>query len=52
MDSRKRNMCYAFQKGECPHGENCKFSHNPEHGGGGGGGGKLRKTQPTDPNGK
>lgn len=47
LDSRKRNMCYAFQKGECPHGTNCKFSHNPEHGGGGGGG-KLLKTQSTD----
>ncbi|KAL3768719.1 hypothetical protein ACHAWU_006820 [Discostella pseudostelligera] len=34
LDSQKRNMCYAFQKGECPHGANCKFSHNPEHGGG------------------
>jgi hypothetical protein len=34
LDSQKRNMCYAFQNGECPHGANCKFSHNPEHGGG------------------
>lgn len=45
LDSRKRNMCYAFQKGECPHGSNCKFSHNPEHGGRGG---KLLKAQSTD----
>lgn len=33
LDSKKKNMCYAFQRGECPHGMNCKFSHNPEHGG-------------------
>eukprot|EP00984_Skeletonema_dohrnii_P027593 scaffold17188_cov126-Skeletonema_dohrnii-CCMP3373.AAC.4 len=34
LDGKKRNMCYAFQKGECPHGANCKFSHNPKHAGG------------------
>lgn len=45
LDSQKRNMCYAFQKGECTHGENCKFSHNPEYGGG-----KLPKKQPGDGN--
>jgi RNase P subunit RPR2 len=28
-----KNMCYAFQHGECKHGEKCKFSHNPEFGG-------------------
>lgn len=28
-----QNMCYAFQRGECPHGSRCKFSHNPKHGG-------------------
>jgi len=33
LDSKKTNMCYAFQRGECTHGDNCKFSHNPEHGG-------------------
>mmetsp|Transcript_21931 Transcript_21931/g.46292 ORF Transcript_21931/g.46292 Transcript_21931/m.46292 type:complete len:300 (+) Transcript_21931:130-1029(+) len=33
LDGQKRNMCYAFQRGECPHGEHCKFSHNPQHGG-------------------
>ena len=27
-------MCYAFQRGGCPRGARCKFSHNPEHGGG------------------
>jgi hypothetical protein len=45
LDIQKRNMCYAFQKGECTHGENCKFSHNPEYGGG-----KLPKKQPGDGN--
>ena len=43
VDSKERNMCYAFQRGECPHGANCKFSHNPRCGGkrsnGGGDGG-------------
>jgi hypothetical protein len=34
LDCRVRNMCYAFQRGECPRGARCKFSHNPEHGGG------------------
>eukprot|EP00578_Thalassiosira_sp_NH16_P017262 CAMPEP_0181108394 /NCGR_PEP_ID=MMETSP1071-20121207/17607_1 /TAXON_ID=35127 /ORGANISM="Thalassiosira sp., Strain NH16" /LENGTH=313 /DNA_ID=CAMNT_0023191995 /DNA_START=63 /DNA_END=1004 /DNA_ORIENTATION=- len=33
VDSKERNMCYAFQRGECPHGANCKFSHNPRCGG-------------------
>jgi hypothetical protein len=33
LDTRDRNMCYAFQRGECLRGVNCKFSHNPEHGG-------------------
>mmetsp|Transcript_27385 Transcript_27385/g.57138 ORF Transcript_27385/g.57138 Transcript_27385/m.57138 type:complete len:282 (-) Transcript_27385:29-874(-) len=33
LDSKKTNMCYAFQRGECTHGDSCKFSHNPEHGG-------------------
>ena len=33
LDSQKKNMCYAYQRGECPHGINCKFSHNPEFGG-------------------
>ena len=33
LDNQKKNMCYAYQRGECPHGINCKFSHNPEFGG-------------------
>ena len=33
LDSKKKNMCYAYQRGECPHGINCKFSHNPKFGG-------------------
>ena len=33
LDMKKKNMCYAYQRGECPHGINCKFSHNPEFGG-------------------
>lgn len=33
LDTRDKNMCYAFQRGECMRGVNCKFSHNPEHGG-------------------
>ena len=33
LDKKKKNMCYAFQRGECVHGHNCKFSHNPECGG-------------------
>mmetsp|Transcript_33372 Transcript_33372/g.73190 ORF Transcript_33372/g.73190 Transcript_33372/m.73190 type:complete len:371 (+) Transcript_33372:191-1303(+) len=28
-----KRMCYAFQRGECPHGDRCKFSHDPAHGG-------------------
>lgn len=33
LDGKTKNMCYAFQRGECTRGLNCKFSHNPEHGG-------------------
>ena len=33
IDSRKKNMCYAYQRGECVHGNKCKFSHNPNFGG-------------------
>ena len=47
LDSQKRNMCYAFQKGECPHGKKCKFSHNPEYSGG-----KLPKKQSVERNDK
>mmetsp|Transcript_21654 Transcript_21654/g.53716 ORF Transcript_21654/g.53716 Transcript_21654/m.53716 type:complete len:393 (-) Transcript_21654:842-2020(-) len=28
-----KNMCYAFQRGECPYGDLCKFNHDPEFGG-------------------
>ena len=29
-----KRMCYAFQRdGKCPHGDKCKFSHDPRHGG-------------------
>ena len=33
--------CYAYERGECTRGENCRFSHGsePTYGGGGGGGG-------------
>mmetsp|Transcript_61939 Transcript_61939/g.182982 ORF Transcript_61939/g.182982 Transcript_61939/m.182982 type:complete len:392 (-) Transcript_61939:460-1635(-) len=43
----QKNMCYAFQRGECPHGDKCKFSHNPKHGGkrSRGGGGSARGTK-------
>jgi hypothetical protein len=33
LDTRDKNKCYAFQRGECLRGINCKFSHNPEYGG-------------------
>lgn len=33
VDSSGKNMCYAFQRGECDHGDECKFSHNIEHAG-------------------
>jgi cleavage and polyadenylation specificity factor subunit 4 len=32
-------VCYAFQKGECTRGDQCRFSHSEGGGGGGGGGG-------------
>ncbi len=28
-----KNMCYAFQRGECPYGDLCKFNHDPEFAG-------------------
>jgi len=31
-------VCYAFQKGECTRGDECRFSHTGESSGGGGGG--------------
>ena len=33
INGNGKSMCYAFQRGECQRGVNCKFSHNPEHGG-------------------
>jgi hypothetical protein len=28
-----KNMCWAFQRGECRYGDRCKFNHDPEFGG-------------------
>lgn len=28
-----KNMCYAFQRGECIYGDKCKFNHDPEFSG-------------------
>lgn len=28
-DSKTKNMCYAYQRGMCPYGMKCKFSHDP-----------------------
>lgn len=28
-----KNMCYAFQRGRCPYGDQCKFNHDPEFAG-------------------
>ena len=39
--SRSRNPCFAFQKGNCTFGDSCRYSHDTEAGGGGGGGGRL-----------
>jgi hypothetical protein len=36
---RPRGACYAFQRGECQRGDQCRFSHEAGAGGGGGGGG-------------
>jgi|EP00505_MAST-04D_sp_SCG-Rhode-Island_P001832 cleavage and polyadenylation specificity factor subunit 4 len=37
---RPRGVCYAFQRGDCSRGSDCRFAH--ESGGGGGGGGYDR----------
>lgn len=37
-----KSMCYAFQRGECPYGDNCKFNHDPEFAGK-----KKQDEQPT-----
>ena len=42
-DSTGKNMCYAFQRGECTRGNRCKFSHNLEHGG------SINKKAPLKP---
>jgi predicted Zn-ribbon and HTH transcriptional regulator len=33
LDSKGKNMCYDFQRGECTHGNRCRFSHDPKHAG-------------------
>lgn len=42
-----RNMCYAFQRGECKWGNECKFNHDPDFAGGMG---KKRKYDNDDTN--
>ena len=32
-NKKGKNMCRAFQRGECKRGLQCKFSHDPKHGG-------------------
>ncbi len=46
LDKKERNICYAFQAGECPFGASCKFSHNPNNHAGGKRSGKSKNEDP------
>ena len=39
IDHQGAGKCYAYQKGNCDRGANCRYSHDDSGGGGGGGGG-------------
>lgn len=32
IDEKPRGVCYAFQRGECNRGDNCKFAHDEQVG--------------------